>query len=265
MTRWFRVYDEILDDHKVQALSPDLFKTWVNLLAVASRNKGRLPAVSVLAFALRVSVQDMQLRLDDLILCGLIDICSDKSLEPHNWSRRQWASDDSAERVKRHREKKKTSETKDEIGCNGDVTVTVTAPYSTDTDTDTESVTPLPPEPDPKGSEHFFKSNLKGESEGGSPSREPYPSATAKDCSAASEVRELTLKRAEGLGLDVADILGTARRSGPRNLDAYFQALCRKQLRERLPHLNDEVLRQAFSRNSSAFATVCQLMTMAEV
>ena len=111
MTRWFRIYDEILDDPKVQLLSPEAFKAWVNLLAIASRNDGHIPPVDTLAFALRLSVQDVQSKLDDLILAGLIDIQPDKRLAPHNWARRQWKSDDSTDRVKRHRGKRKSPET----------------------------------------------------------------------------------------------------------------------------------------------------------
>jgi hypothetical protein len=144
MTRWFRMYDEILDDPKVQMLTPDTFRTWVNLLAVASRNNGKLPPVATLAFSLRMSVQDMQAKVDELVLAALIDIGPDGSLSPHNWARRQWKSDDSAERVKRHREKKKQAETAEKPACNATVTVTVTPP-DTESDTDTEIVSPLTP------------------------------------------------------------------------------------------------------------------------
>jgi hypothetical protein len=68
---------EILDDHKVQSLSPDLFKTLVNLLAVASRNKGRLPTVSELAFSLRVSVQDMQKATETVLY--LVDLFQNRT------------------------------------------------------------------------------------------------------------------------------------------------------------------------------------------
>ncbi len=145
MTRWFRLYDDILDDPKVQMLSPELFKTWVNLLAVASKNAGKLPPIQKLAFSLRLSQQDMQSRIEDLITAELIDIMPDGSLEPHNWSKRQWKSDDSAERVKRHREKKKAETPGNaeqhvtETTCNSSVTVTVTPP-DTESDTDTEIV-----------------------------------------------------------------------------------------------------------------------------
>ena len=42
MQRWFRMYEEILDDPKVQKLPDDLFKAWVNVLALSSRNGGKL-------------------------------------------------------------------------------------------------------------------------------------------------------------------------------------------------------------------------------
>jgi len=34
---WFRFYNDALDNPKVQLLPSDLFKTWVNLLCIASR------------------------------------------------------------------------------------------------------------------------------------------------------------------------------------------------------------------------------------
>ena len=142
MSRWFRLYDELLDDPKVQMLPPELFKTWVNLLAVASRNDGTLPAVTQLAFSLRVSPTDMQSRLDDLILAGLLDIRDDGRIEPHNWKIRQWKSDDSAERVRKHRQRKRELKQAGNETCNGGVTVTVTTPETdTEADTETESIT----------------------------------------------------------------------------------------------------------------------------
>lgn len=134
MSRWFRMYDEMLDDPKVQMLAPELFKTWVNILALASRRGGALHAVTEVAFALRMSVGDTQAHIDELVRTGLLDIRDDNGVEPHNWWKRQWKGDDSADRVRRHRARKKRE-------CNehvtGGVTVTVTPP-DTETDTDTE-------------------------------------------------------------------------------------------------------------------------------
>jgi hypothetical protein len=44
--RWFRFYDDALNDPKVQKLSGDLFKAWVNILCLASKHGGELPAVN---------------------------------------------------------------------------------------------------------------------------------------------------------------------------------------------------------------------------
>ena len=43
MARWFRFYNEALDDPKVQKLPPALFKSWVNLLCLTARHDGTLP------------------------------------------------------------------------------------------------------------------------------------------------------------------------------------------------------------------------------
>lgn len=144
MSRWFRYYDDALDDPKVQRLSGDLFKVWVNLLSLASKNEGKLPCADDISFRLRISVQDAQQRVEDLILVGLIDVMPDKSLEPHNWSERQYASDSSAERMRKHRENKKkkacdvTSDGRDEKSDGADT--------DSETDTDTESAVNSPPE-----------------------------------------------------------------------------------------------------------------------
>lgn len=120
MSRWFRLYDELLDDPKVQRLSGDDFKAWVNLLCLASRNEGKLPAAADIAFALRLAPAKASATLARLVSAGLLDPVSD-GFEPHGWNARQYKSDVSTDRVKRFRQRSKTA--------------TVTPP---DTDTDTE-------------------------------------------------------------------------------------------------------------------------------
>ncbi|NIX78220.1 hypothetical protein [Microvirga terricola] len=44
MSRWFRFYDAVLDDLKIQKLSPHIFKAWVN-----SGRFGQLPCLRVVA------------------------------------------------------------------------------------------------------------------------------------------------------------------------------------------------------------------------
>lgn len=127
MSRWFRFYDEALDDPKVQLLKPELFKAWVNLLCLASKNGGVLPPEEELCFALRLSQEKACELLNELMIRGLLDVERDV-VRPHNWDRRQYKSDVSNERVKRFREK----------GRNGDVTLHETPPEA---ETDTESET----------------------------------------------------------------------------------------------------------------------------
>lgn len=118
---WFRFYHEALDDPKVQRLTPTLFKTWVNLLCLAARKEGNLPSVDDIAFSLRMSVNDAQQQIDELILVGLLDIDSKRHIAPHNWSARQYKSDTktSAERTRKYRErlKKKSCDVTCDVTC----------------------------------------------------------------------------------------------------------------------------------------------------
>lgn len=121
MSRWFRFYEGALDDPKVQRLAPELFKAWVNILCIASRGDGILPPIEDIAFALRLPEARASAYIKSLQMHGLLDEAED-GYTPHNWNGRQHKSDDSAERVKRHRQRKRNEP------CNGDVTVTVTPP-----------------------------------------------------------------------------------------------------------------------------------------
>ena len=122
MSRWLRLYDEVLDDPKVQKLSPELFKIWINLLCLASKHDGILPDAESVSFALRMTFHETNEALKKLVSCGLFD-STKKGLSPHAWSKRQYKSDTSTDRVKRFRQRSR----------NGQLTVTVTAP-----ETDTE-------------------------------------------------------------------------------------------------------------------------------
>ena len=115
MNRWFRLYDAVLDDPKVQRLPDRIFKAWINLLCLASRHGGALPDVEDVAFALRctpeVAVKIVGMLTDN----GLLDR-HDEGLRIHAWDKRQYQSDGSAERMRRHRAR--------HSGATGDVTVT---------------------------------------------------------------------------------------------------------------------------------------------
>jgi len=123
--RWFRLYDDVLNDPKVQRLSGETFKLWINLLCIASKHGGVLPSLDDLAFQLRLPALVCKTEIDTLKSAGLID--GDKKLKPHGWDKRQYKSDTSTERVKRFRERCR----------NAPETVNETVP-DTDTETDTE-------------------------------------------------------------------------------------------------------------------------------
>ena len=55
MSRWWRAYDEALHDPKLIALPDRLFRAWFNLLCIASKHGGVLPAMATVAIELRVS------------------------------------------------------------------------------------------------------------------------------------------------------------------------------------------------------------------
>lgn len=111
--RWFRFYDDVVHDPKVQRLPADDFRAWINLLCLASKNGGRFPSIPDIAFALRIAEGEADAILARLVKAGLIDR-DREGMKPHNWSGRQHASDSSAERVKRHRERRRNA---DETAC----------------------------------------------------------------------------------------------------------------------------------------------------
>lgn len=133
MSRWFRMYNEALDDPKCQSLNGNDFKGWVNILLLACRHDGVLPMIDDVAFALRVNEATARKLIKTLTAQGLIDPSgTDDSVgAPHGWHNRQYKSDVSTDRVKRFRNGKR----------NVSSGVAVTSP-DTETDTETEYTKP---------------------------------------------------------------------------------------------------------------------------
>jgi hypothetical protein len=111
MGRWFRFYDDAVNDPKLIKLSDDIFRAWVNLLCIASKNDGMLPAIDDIAIILRVKDARAAAIITELVSFGLLDR-TETGYAPHNWNGRQYKSDVSTERVKRFRNgKRNVSET----------------------------------------------------------------------------------------------------------------------------------------------------------
>jgi DNA-binding protein Fis len=120
---WFRLYSEFADDPKVQIMPEAMQRRLVMLMC--SRCKGETLHETQRAFQWRISREELNETKRIFVEHGFID--DDWTLR--NWDRRQYVSDVSTERVRKHRQAKKQHET------NGTVTVT---PPDTETDTDTE-------------------------------------------------------------------------------------------------------------------------------
>lgn len=103
--QWFRFYSEAVNDPKVQSLSGDLFKAWVNILCLAAQQDGRLITTD-LPFQLRSDSVTVEHVTSALIDAGLL-VSKGKYLHPHNWDKRQFKSDTSRERTKRYRDRQR--------------------------------------------------------------------------------------------------------------------------------------------------------------
>lgn len=129
MTTWFRAYSETLNDPKIQKLSLLAFKVWHNCLYLASSidsRDGNIGTLDDIAFAFRETQSTVSSAFHELVSVGIIETVGE-TFHIAKWSKRQYKSDTSTERVKRFRKRQGNA--------------TETAP---DTDTDTER-TPLPP------------------------------------------------------------------------------------------------------------------------
>lgn len=106
MSRWFRLYEDLVDDPKVQRLPLDHFRALINLWCLASRNGGCLPPVGDIAFSLRLPEKQASATIAALRLAGFIDD-DETGSRPHNWRSRQFKSDVSNDRVRRHRQRQR--------------------------------------------------------------------------------------------------------------------------------------------------------------
>jgi hypothetical protein len=135
---WFRFYNDAVIDPKVQRLSGDMFKMWVNILCLASKFGGALKKDD-LKYSLRLSDTETQEILNFFIERNLLDDMGDIVM-PHNWDGRQYKSDNSdptnAQRQKRYRDSKSNGTVTDDRNGSNAVTITATEQSRTDTDTD---------------------------------------------------------------------------------------------------------------------------------
>lgn len=102
MARWFKYFDSALDDPRIQKLEPPIFKIWVNLLCLASRSGGVLPPDEQAAFALRLTDEEYDTAVLNLIRAEML-VARDGKLSPRDWDSRQFTDRTNAERQRRYR------------------------------------------------------------------------------------------------------------------------------------------------------------------
>ena len=248
MSRWFRIYDEALNDPKVQKLAPHLFKTWFNLLCLANKaGNGVLPSISDIAYHLRISDIDAQAAVDDLIMAGLLDISADKKLTPHNWAERQAPSDKSKDRTRKWRAGKRVTV----CDGHGDGVVTGGDGKSdgldkTRIDSDNNLASSHPASPREKARKQDHKIDL-GRDDG----KQGIPATLTK--------------RAEGLGLPVAELEAQAKASAKTNQSAYFTTACVNRIRDKVPKLPEQMIRDAlWGKSPAAWTAVTGALLMSE-
>lgn len=108
--RWFRFYADAMRNPKVARLNDKEFRLWVELLGVAADNDGSIPCLDDLKHLLKRRLDHLSTGVERLISIGLIDALA-CGYEPHHWSKFQYKSDVSTERVHKHRSKRNVSET----------------------------------------------------------------------------------------------------------------------------------------------------------
>lgn len=108
---WFRMYHEFASDAKVQSMSEAMQRRLLMLFCLRCSNTLVTLHDDELAFALRITTEQLGETKALFIRKNFID----DEWEIRQWNERQFVSDSSAPRVKRHREKKKSEAKKPPI------------------------------------------------------------------------------------------------------------------------------------------------------
>ena len=132
--QWFRLYNDIVDNHKIRMLA---FEDRWHFIAIMACHSAGLSSTDNEFFERSLAVKlGVQLRELDEIKRRLIEVnLIDVNWTPMGWDDRQFLSDDSQARVKKYREKQRLSKSVTNVKRDCNVSVTV---QETDTDTDTE-------------------------------------------------------------------------------------------------------------------------------
>ena len=132
--QWFRLYNDIVDNHKIRMLAFEDRWHFIAIMACHSQELGGGDEFFERSLAIKLGVQvreleEIQRRLMDVNLI-------DANWIPKGCDDRQFLSDDRQARVKKYREKQRLSKGVTDVKRDCNVTVTV---QETETETETES------------------------------------------------------------------------------------------------------------------------------
>lgn len=170
--QWFRLYAEFATDPKVQMMSEANQRRFIMVLCLRCSNDDVTLQDEEVAFQLRISIEEWATTKALFLSKGLLD----ENNTPAAWDKRQFVSDSSAERVRKHREaKKKASST----ACNG------------------RNVTETPPEAEAEAEVNppFDKQQRKAEREEGREDGSAAPPSADPITSRSIELAGLLLQR----------------------------------------------------------------------
>ena len=108
--QWFRLYSEFAHDPKIQMMPEPMQRRYIMLLCMRCSETLVTLHETEIAFQMRLSDDELAKTKELFLSKGFID--DDWNLT--NWEKRQYASDSSTERVRKHRDKKKEEPKQDE-------------------------------------------------------------------------------------------------------------------------------------------------------
>lgn len=115
--RWFRLYDDTINDPKILKLPEATRWHWVAMLCIASKNDGNLPPLDDMAIQLRTTAAKATEIIAALVKAGLLDK-TETGFAPHNWNGRQYKNDvtdrTAASRAKKYRDRKRDASRRDD-------------------------------------------------------------------------------------------------------------------------------------------------------
>jgi hypothetical protein len=110
---WFRVYREIITDPKLKRVNAGQRWLWLCLLALGSDSEGLIRLAhcvgyteSELADMAGIAEKEASEAIEWFSRCEMIEVLDNGEIQITKWKNRQFRSDDSTERVRKHRAKR---------------------------------------------------------------------------------------------------------------------------------------------------------------